>query len=179
MLSSRWSPLVLWFSNLPVSLLVFGDCSKWTNYNWYHHYIHNFLALKLDPGIYHSSRFLLILLCDLSGWQIHNLLCPLFFLLFFFFFFLTIARPGRLVEIRQSGFFSKIPENYVCLILQDVLLLLLFYFERFFLHQHQARVFHWSLSDSKSPQVPRTLLSMLSDLTNEVILTVSGCVHFF
>ena len=33
--------------------------------------------------------------------------------------------------------------------------------------------FHWSLSDSKSPQVSRTLLSILADLINAVVWTVS------
>ena len=34
-------------------------------------------------------------------------------------------------------------------------------------------VFHWSLSDSKSPQVSRTLLSILAVLNNEVVWMVS------
>ena len=34
-------------------------------------------------------------------------------------------------------------------------------------------VFHWSLSDSKSPQVSRTLLSILADLSNAVVWMVS------
>ena len=34
-------------------------------------------------------------------------------------------------------------------------------------------VFHWSLSDSKSPQVSRTLLSILAVLNNAVIWMVS------
>ena len=34
-------------------------------------------------------------------------------------------------------------------------------------------VFHWSLSDSKSPQVFQTLLSILADLNNAVVWTVS------
>ena len=34
-------------------------------------------------------------------------------------------------------------------------------------------VFHWSLSDSKSPQVSRTLLSILAVLNNAVVWTVS------
>ena len=34
-------------------------------------------------------------------------------------------------------------------------------------------VFHWSLSDSKSPQVSRTLLSILAVLSNAVIWIVS------
>ena len=34
-------------------------------------------------------------------------------------------------------------------------------------------VFHWSLSDSKSPQVSRTLLSILAVLSNDVVWMVS------
>ena len=34
-------------------------------------------------------------------------------------------------------------------------------------------VFHWSLSDSKSPQVPRTRLSILAVLSNAVVWIVS------
>ena len=34
-------------------------------------------------------------------------------------------------------------------------------------------VFHWSLSDSKSPQVSRTRLSILAVLSNAVVWTVS------
>ena len=33
--------------------------------------------------------------------------------------------------------------------------------------------FHWSLSDSKSPQIYSTLLSILGDLNNAVVSTVS------
>ena len=36
-------------------------------------------------------------------------------------------------------------------------------------------VFHWSLSDSKSPQVSRTLLSILVVLNNAVVWMVSTC----
>ena len=36
-------------------------------------------------------------------------------------------------------------------------------------------VFHWSLSDSKFPQVSRTLLSILAVLNNAVVWTVSTC----
>ena len=34
-------------------------------------------------------------------------------------------------------------------------------------------VFHWSLSDSKLPQIPRILIGILADLNNDVVLTVS------
>ena len=33
-----------------------------------------------------------------------------------------------------------------------------------FTHQLQLVVFHWSLSDSKTPQVSRTVISILADL---------------
>ena len=36
-------------------------------------------------------------------------------------------------------------------------------------------VFHWSLNDSKSPQISRTLLSILTILSNAVIWIVSTC----
>ena len=35
--------------------------------------------------------------------------------------------------------------------------------------------FHWSLSDSKSPQVSRTLLTILAVLNNAVVWMVSTC----
>ena len=34
-------------------------------------------------------------------------------------------------------------------------------------------VFHWSLSDSKSPYVSRTLLSILADLNDAIVWMVS------
>ena len=36
-------------------------------------------------------------------------------------------------------------------------------------------VFHWSLDDNKSPQVSRTLLSILADLNNILVWMVSTC----
>ena len=35
--------------------------------------------------------------------------------------------------------------------------------------------FHWSLTDSKSPQVSRTFLSILADLSNAVVCMVLIC----
>ena len=52
-----------------------------------------------------------------------------------------------------------------------------FLFENFS-HQRQPMVSHWSLSDSKSPQVSWTLLSILTDLNNALIRKVSNCHHF-
>ena len=42
-----------------------------------------------------------------------------------------------------------------------------------FSHQLTLMVFHWSLRDSKSPQVSRILLSILADLNNAVVWMVS------
>ena len=42
-----------------------------------------------------------------------------------------------------------------------------------FLHQRSPIVFLWSLSDSKSPQVSRTLLSILAVLNNVVVWMIS------
>ena len=42
-----------------------------------------------------------------------------------------------------------------------------------FSHQRKLMVFHWSLSDSRSPQVSRNLLSILADLNNAVVWRVS------
>ena len=45
--------------------------------------------------------------------------------------------------------------------------------EFFFLHRCKLMVFYWSLSDSKSPQVSRTFLSILADLITAVVWMVS------
>ena len=53
------------------------------------------------------------------------------------------------------------------------LLLLLFYSFEFFSHQRKLVVFHRRLSDSKSPLISRTLLSILVNLNNAVVWMVS------
>ena len=45
----------------------------------------------------------------------------------------------------------------------------------FVLHQLTLVVSQWSLRDSKSPQVSRTLLSILAGLSNAVVWVVSTC----
>ena len=59
------------------------------------------------------------------------------------------------------------------LLLLLLLLLLLSYFFISFSHLRYLMVFHWSLSGNKSPQVSRTLLSILADLNNAVVWMVS------
>ena len=59
-----------------------------------------------------------------------------------------------------------------------LLLLLLSYSFKSFSHQRLRRVFHSSLSDSKSPQVSRTHLSILANHKKAVILMVSIIIRF-
>ena len=40
-------------------------------------------------------------------------------------------------------------------------------------------VSHWSFGDSKSPQVSRTLLSIMTDLNNVLVKMVSSCSSYF
>ena len=54
-----------------------------------------------------------------------------------------------------------------------VLVLLVLFTHQSFSHQRQPMVFHWSLSDSKSPQISWTLLSILAVFNNAVVWMVS------
>ena len=54
-----------------------------------------------------------------------------------------------------------------------VLFLLILFTHQSFSHQFKLMVFYWSLSDSKSPQVSWTLLSILAVLNNDSIWMVS------
>ena len=51
--------------------------------------------------------------------------------------------------------------------------LLCYSFESFS-HQCYMMIFHWKLNDSKSPQVSRTLLSILTDLNNTVVWMIAS-----
>ena len=53
----------------------------------------------------------------------------------------------------------------------------LFYYFGSFSHGHKLMVFHWRLSDSKFPQVYKTLLCILADLNVVVVWTVSTCLQ--
>ena len=69
-------------------------------------------------------------------------------------FFCSLARS------RYLSFFS-LSFNYYYLLFES------------FSYQRLLMFIHWSLSDSKSPQVSRTLLSILTDLNNVVVWTAS------
>ena len=92
-----------------------------------------------------------------------------------------IVEPYRMhffaVNLCHSNiFFSFFSSWYLLLLLLFLLLLLLLLlFLESFSHQRQLMVFHWKLSESKSPQVSRTLLGILADLNNVVVRMVSTC----
>ena len=52
------------------------------------------------------------------------------------------------------------------------LLLILLLFTQSFSHQRKLMLFHWGFSESKSPQVSRTLLGILAVLNNAVVWMV-------
>ena len=70
-------------------------------------------------------------------------------------------------------FSSVIMVRYECVFKYLLLLLLFYYYYYYLLIRIFHMVFHWSLSDSKSPHVSRTLLRILVVLNNVVVWTVS------
>ena len=55
-----------------------------------------------------------------------------------------------------------------------IIIIIIIYSLEFFSYQRYMMVFQWRLSDSKSPQVSRTLLSILAVLNNVVVWMVSA-----
>ena len=58
-------------------------------------------------------------------------------------------------------------------VINHSIIIIILLFESFS-HQRLLMVFHWSLSDKKSSQVTRTLLSILADLNNAVVISKSS-----
>ena len=82
-------------------------------------------------------------------------------LLVSFSFFKTITRYGNLSMIGWYVWIWKLQRYYY------------YYYSLEFSHQRKLMVFHWRRSDSKSPQVSRTLLSILAVFNNAVVWMVS------
>ena len=115
-----WMVSMLSYSQVLQSLFQsFGDCTKSSNYNWYHchfHVLHFFSSIcKVQVFIFLFTFFQFY--CGLLGQQ-----SPRFgnfsFFFFFFFFLLTITRSGHLAKIRWSVCISK-SQKVVHLNLQD------------------------------------------------------------
>ena len=82
---------------------------------------------------------------------------------------LTYAAIGRdSVSLLRFPFLSQVQVFWY-----EMLYYYDYYYERF-LHQRLLMVFHWSLNDSKSPQVSRTYLSILIDLNDVEVWMVSS-----
>ena len=75
-----------------------------------------------------------------------------------------------------SGFLTKPLRPFLAC--QSLLLLLLLYSFGSFSRQHKLMIFHRSLRDSKSPQFSRTLLSILADHNNAVVLISNSSFPF-
>ena len=119
-------------------------CSKCAYYNWYHSH-----AGKIQVLVSYFTFF-----------DIHSMVRygKFSFLSFHFFFFCKLA----LGLTFRPGFCNPF-----------VLLLLLLFTPLEFFTSVLLRVFHWSFSDSKSPEVFGTLLSILAVLNNAVVWMAS------
>ena len=89
-----------------------------------------------------------------------------------------IAEIGQSTEKRHGKLrrlaVTRTPvENYQLTLVWKTLIILLL---ESFSDQRWLLFFHWSLSDSKSTQVFRALLSILTDLNNAVFWTVTTCL---
>ena len=95
-------------------LQALGDCSKLTNYNWYHYYLH--MLFRSIARSKYCSHFSFSLIFTLTGWQIHELVDSLFFSSFFF---ITITRCLVFWPGLGDLFVSQNPKEFILLILQD------------------------------------------------------------
>ena len=105
---------------------------------------------------------------------------PIFFLLLHFLLFsFSGLLDGKIHEM--TSFFFLVNEKWVWYYGRDwvnrVYLKLLLSYDSLgnFSHKRYLMASHWSLSDSKSLQVTRTLLSILAYINNTVVLMVSTC----
>ena len=109
-------------------------------------FFNSLARLRYSSFFSHSFRFIL--------WSTRTAKSTILQILFFF-FLLIIIRSGLLAGIRWS----------VCIII-----IIIYTISNF---SNQPMVSHWSLSDSKSPQASRTLISILTDLNNAEVWMVS------
>ena len=77
----------------------------------------------------------------------------------------------NVTDIRTSSFFLGGVFLFLLFFLLSFIIISIYYY--YFSHQRKLMVFHWRLSDSKPPQVSRTLLSILAVFSNAVVWMVS------
>ena len=85
---------------------------------------------------------------------------------------MTIKTLDRSKNSTTSKLYPYIIKAHVLIEININAILIIILLLASYSHQHWLMVFHWSLND-KSSQVSRTLLSILTDVNNEVIWMVS------
>ena len=93
----------------------------------------------------------------------NTLMAYIVFSFFLFFSFLAKPSSGRCLNFFFSYFQIYMPSDLFPFSLNYLLL-------ESFSHQRYLLAFHWSLTNSKSPQVSKTLLSILAYLSNALLL---------
>ena len=85
-------------------------------------------------------------------------------------FWFMLIPSGSMVKLQFLAQFSV--DYFSKPVMSIFVILLRLYVLRVFLRQHFLLFFHWGLSDSKSHQVSRTLLSILVDFNNTLVWMV-------
>ena len=98
--------------------------------------------------------------------------CSAFFRLIFIFIYLFCSFYSSPAPYITSSIFQR-PEIAIICIFYFFYYCYCYYYNLFlYFFPNSVRVFHWSLSDSKYPQVSRTLRSILADINNTVVYMV-------
>ena len=98
-----------------------------------------------------------------------------FFYLFVFFYFNSVIRRGS--KVHYSAYFLSLSFFlFFFLLTITIIISIIIIVQSNFAYQRKQMVFHWSLTDSISPQVSRTFLIILPDLNNTVGFV---CLLFF
>ena len=109
-----WSQLFLWVLVPTVSFQAFGDHSRGSNYNWYHHHLHIPLLFHLSDKIQVFSLLPLPFIFPL--WSTEMAKSTRGQVLFF----MSInTKSGRLAGIRWSVGISKSHQNFMRLIFSN------------------------------------------------------------
>ena len=121
----------------------------------------------VSPSVSYSTAFFFLVLCQVSS------TCSSF--AFFFNFLFPVCR-NAIFHLSASSFLISTASCLLAKIRWSICsenLRLLFHSFVSFSYQRKLRVFLWGLSDSKSLQVPRTLLSIQPNFNNAVLGMVS------
>ena len=85
----------------------------------------------------------------------------------------SIVPTKKMSSSTKYSFFFVFYIGWFIIIIIIITIIIIILLIESFTYQRYLMVFHWSLSDNKSPQVSRTLRSVLADLNNALVLIVS------